>query len=265
MKTAARRDIQWELQKHETHQVVERISGQTPADKLRAVKKLGLQRPPYQPGVASPSQSRSPSPQPEPKQSVPLPLPPPPPPQLEGMGVRKESVVKEEKRKKVKDVVVYDDEPVPMGHTAEHIHNPEPEWDERDPGLRRHRSTNNNYTARRKNDKQRCASTSPGRAHKTVQTKQEGGHHKRKDSFWASFVRDFAALEQEWAESQPLPKATASNTIPRASSSSPITKDTKLTPELLAKLTKPPPYSANKYRHADTAGKNPRHSESVLI
>lgn len=27
MKTAARRDIQWELQKHETHQVVERISG----------------------------------------------------------------------------------------------------------------------------------------------------------------------------------------------------------------------------------------------
>ena len=27
MKTAARRDIQWELQKHETHQVVERIGG----------------------------------------------------------------------------------------------------------------------------------------------------------------------------------------------------------------------------------------------
>ena len=25
MKTAAKRDIQWELQKHETHQVVERI------------------------------------------------------------------------------------------------------------------------------------------------------------------------------------------------------------------------------------------------
>ena len=27
MKTAARRDIQWELQKHETHQVVERTCG----------------------------------------------------------------------------------------------------------------------------------------------------------------------------------------------------------------------------------------------
>jgi hypothetical protein len=27
MKTAAKRDIQWELQKHETHQVVERICG----------------------------------------------------------------------------------------------------------------------------------------------------------------------------------------------------------------------------------------------
>ena len=27
MKTAARRDIQWELQKYETHQVVERICG----------------------------------------------------------------------------------------------------------------------------------------------------------------------------------------------------------------------------------------------